>query len=88
MERLSRNRFVLGASGGISLCMKMETYYQKNYVKEQMSKLNQPEVSPPLDYKNELSPEDKANIFKQIYASMELFYRLVRGKRLDAVCAS
>jgi len=53
MGRLSRNWFVLGASGGISLCMKMETYYQKNYAKEQTSEERQPEVSIPLAYESE-----------------------------------
>ena len=77
MERLSRNRFVLGASGGISLCMKMETYYQKNYAKEQIIEQRQPEVSIPLAYKNELSPEDKENILKDIYSSIDLFEKIL-----------
>ena len=81
MARLSRNGSALIASGGMNLCMrlreKMETYYQKNYVKE----LSQPEVSTSLDYKNELSPEDKENILKDIYSAIKLFYRIVYEAR-------
>ncbi len=77
MGRLSRNWFVLGASGGISLCMKMEIYYQKNYAKEQIIEQRQPEVSIPLDYETEPSPEEKRNILKDIYSSIDLFEKLL-----------
>lgn len=54
----------------------METYYEKD-VKEQIIKQYQPEASTPLTRKYELSPEDKENILKDFYSSIELFYRLV-----------
>ena len=57
--------------------MKMETYYQKNYAKEQIREQRQPEVSIPLDYKNELSPEEKKNIQKDIYYTIDLFEKLL-----------
>ena len=83
MGRLSRNWFVLGASGGISLCMKMETYYQKNYVKEKIIEQSQPWASIPSAYEIELNPEEKENILKDIYNSVRLFYRLVyESKRM------
>jgi len=76
MGRLSRNWFVLGASGGISLCMKMETYYQKNYAKEQTIE-RQPEVSIPLAYESEPSPEEKDRILKGLYSTIDLLEGLL-----------
>lgn len=65
------------------MCMKMETYYQKNYAKEQTIEQRQPEVSIPLAYESEPSPEEKENILKDIYNSVRLFYRLVyESKRM------
>jgi len=77
MGRLSRNWFVLGASGGISLCMKMETYYQKNYTKEQMIEQRQPEVSIPLAYESEIILKDKASLYRDEYFFINLFDKII-----------
>ena len=58
MARLSRNGSALIASGGMSLRMKMETYYQKNYAKEQTIEQRQPEVAVPLVYESEQIQEE------------------------------
>jgi hypothetical protein len=77
MGRLSRNWFVLGASGGISLCMKMETYYQKNYLREQRLEEGQPEASIPLAYETEPSPKEKERILKGLYSTIDLLEKLL-----------
>lgn len=83
MTGLSRTGFVLIAFGGMNLCMKMETHYQKNCAKEQIKLQYQPEALTPFAYKNELSLEEKENILKDLYNSVLLFYRLVyEAKRI------
>jgi hypothetical protein len=85
MARSSRNWFVLGASGWISLStrmeIKMETYYQKNSWKEQKSKQPKPEVSILLSYRNEISPEEKDLILKDVYSTIYLFEKLLYQTR-------
>jgi hypothetical protein len=54
----------------------MEKLYEKN-VKEQTITQYQPEASAPLAYENELSQEEKENIFKDIYSCIKLFDRLL-----------
>ena len=76
MVGLCRNGFVLIAFGGMNLCMKlrekMETHYQKNYVKE----LSQPEVSTSLEYISEDIFKKKEKILKDIYPCIKFFDRL------------
>jgi hypothetical protein len=76
MAGLSRTGFVLIAFGGMSLCMKMETYYQKNHVKEQIKAHYQPESSIPFSYQNDLIPEEKEYILKDIYTSIDAWQKL------------
>lgn len=58
--------------------MKMETYYQKNYAKEQKSEQRKPGVYLPLVYQNELAPKDKDNMYKEIYSSIDFFDEIIR----------
>lgn len=81
MVRLSRNWFVLVASGWISLSMrmeiKMEIYYQKNFLKEQKSEQQKPEVSIPLAYETKTGPEDKERILKSLYSTVDLLEKIL-----------
>jgi hypothetical protein len=57
--------------------MKMEIYYQKNFLKELKSEQRKPEVSIPLSYQNEISPEEKELILKDVYSTIYLFEKLL-----------
>lgn len=60
----------------------METYYEKD-VKGQIMKHYQPEPSTPLAYENEISLQEKENLFKEIYSNIALFRRLVYEARKE-----
>jgi len=57
--------------------MKMETYYQKNYLREQRLEEGQPEASIPLAYETEPSPEEKERILKGLYSTIDLLEKLL-----------
>ncbi len=66
----------------------MECYQKEKRIEKEYTMRQNSQSEMPQNCRKEITSEDKANIFKQIYSSMELFYRLVRGKSLDTVCAS
>ncbi len=57
--------------------MQMETYYQKNYLREQRSEERQLEAPIPLGYEIGPSPEDKERILKGLYSTIGLLEELL-----------
>lgn len=57
--------------------MKMETYYQKNFLKEQRLEQRKPEVSIPLAYESELRPEEKERVLKGLYSTIDLLEKIL-----------
>jgi len=57
--------------------MKMEIYYQKNFLNKQKSEQRKPEVSIPLAYQNEVVPEDRERILKGLYSTVDLLEKLL-----------
>jgi len=50
---------------------KMKEYYQKNLEEKILV-----EAKPHMNYKKELTQQDKENIFKEIYSCIDLFRKL------------
>ena len=50
----------------------MEKHYQKNSREEILI-----DARPNIDYKKELTRQDKENIFKEIYSNIDMFKKLI-----------
>ena len=50
----------------------METHYQKKPREEILV-----DAEPNMDYKKELTRQDKENIFKEIYSNIDMFKKLI-----------
>ena len=57
--------------------MKMETYYQKNFLKEQKSEQPKSEVSIPLAYQSEPLPDESERILKGLYSTVDLLEKIL-----------
>jgi len=57
--------------------IKMNTYYQKNFLKEQKSEQRESEISIPLAYKTEPRPEERERILKNLYSTVDLLEKIL-----------